>query len=177
MGDSPHELYVRCYTVLFNTIREFSPFKGIDLVFGRKAKAEGRVQSHFTRAKAMLDADPAPMLLDYKRGMEEIRLRLDSVALRHNDVAAMGTIEAPASRFRLETGFMHLRKVLELIAFSSLIAHNDVYVAAYKNDRETLQSEGHARRRSEAESGLLPNRVRLRFVQVLIEVPNPTAAP
>ena len=81
----------------------------------------------------MLDADPAPMLLDYKRGMEEICLRLDSVALQHNDVAATGTIEAPVSRFRLETGFMHLRKVLELIAFSSLIAHNDVYVAAYKN--------------------------------------------
>jgi hypothetical protein len=73
------------------------------------------------------------MLLEYKRGMEEIRLRLDYVALQNNEVAAMGTVETPASRFRLETGFMHLRKVLELIAFSSVIAHKDVYVAAYKN--------------------------------------------
>ena len=34
-----------------------------------------------------------PMLLEYKRGMEEIRLRLDY------------------------TGFLHLRKVLELMAY------------------------------------------------------------
>ncbi len=73
------------------------------------------------------------MLLEYKRGMEEIRLRLDYVAVQHNEVAAMGTVETPASRFRLETGYMHLRKVLELIAFSSLIAHKDSYVSAYRD--------------------------------------------
>jgi hypothetical protein len=79
------------------------------------------------------EPQPPPMLLEYKRSMEEMRLRLDYVALQHNEVAAMGTVETPASRFRLETGFMHLRKALELMAFSSVIAHKDAYVAAHKN--------------------------------------------
>lgn len=52
------DLYVQCYLVLFHNILKFSPFKGIDFIFDRKAKAEGRVKAHFDAAKEILDKDP-----------------------------------------------------------------------------------------------------------------------
>jgi hypothetical protein len=52
------EIYERCYRVVFENILKFSPFKGIDFIFDRKAKVEGRVQAHFEAAKAELDKDP-----------------------------------------------------------------------------------------------------------------------
>jgi hypothetical protein len=82
-----------------------------------------------------MSAEPQtpPMLLEYRRGMEEIRLRLDYVALFHNELAAIGIVDTAAARLRLETGYFHLRKVLELIAFSSVIAHKEAYIAGYRN--------------------------------------------
>ncbi len=79
------------------------------------------------------DPQTRPMLLEYKRGMEEIRVRLEYVAGLDHEIAAMGGVTSVRARLRLETGFLHLRKVLELIAFSSLVAHKEAYAAAYKN--------------------------------------------
>jgi Protein of unknown function (DUF3800) len=56
-GEMP-DIYERAYRVLLMNINQFSQFRGIDVVFDKKKKAEGRVQRHFQTAKAACDASP-----------------------------------------------------------------------------------------------------------------------
>jgi hypothetical protein len=51
------DLYELCYRVVFHNLLKFSPFMGVELVFDRKKKAEGRVQDHFNASKRQLDRD------------------------------------------------------------------------------------------------------------------------
>jgi hypothetical protein len=65
-------------------------------------------------------------LTQYCNCMEEVRQR---VTLVHSILTRSVSTGYPA--FDLETTFLQLRKILEVIAFASLTANKDVYSAAY----------------------------------------------
>ncbi|MDM0013450.1 hypothetical protein QTH87_13490 [Variovorax sp. J22P168] len=68
----------------------------------------------------------------YASAMTEINLRLDAVDTLHARTLQMDNVDQPPEwLFTWEQIAVHLRKVVELIVFSSMVAHQDKYREVY----------------------------------------------
>jgi hypothetical protein len=72
--------------------------------------------------------DPSPDLAKYCGLMEEVKLRVNVI-----DFFISGKGHALYPPPTLESACLQLRKILELVAFGSLVANKDVYTAVYAN--------------------------------------------
>ena len=73
-----------------------------------------------------MTTDPSPDLVKYCDLMEEVKLRINVI-----DFFVLGQGRALYERAALESACLQLRKILELVAFGSLVANKDAYTAVY----------------------------------------------
>lgn len=73
-----------------------------------------------------MNANPDPDIVKYCDLMEEIKLRISVV-----DYFISGQGHALYQPPTLESVCLQIRKILELIAFGSLVAHKDIYTSVY----------------------------------------------
>ena len=72
--------------------------------------------------------DPSPDLAKYCDLMEEVKLRVNVI-----DFFISRKVHALYPPPTLESACLQLRKILELVAFGSLVANKDAYTAVYGN--------------------------------------------